>query len=90
LNNTQKSHLASVLADTEDKCIGILLKPQLTIRRALERNSLPAILAEHDRLLGSATTPGQLPATLKFDYSTTSGGPKRTSPIPLPDQPAKK
>ncbi len=92
LNNTQKSHLASVLADTEDKCIGALLKPQMTIRRALTlgQNSLPAILAEHDRLLGSATTPGQLPETLKFDYSTNSTGPKLTAPIPLPDPPAKK
>jgi hypothetical protein len=90
LNKTQKSHLASVLADIEEKCISTLLKPQLTIRRALERNSLPAILAEHDRLLGSATAPGELPQTLKFDYSTNPNGPKLTSPIPLPDPPAKK
>jgi len=90
LNNTQKSHLTSVLADIEEKCISTLLKPQLTIRRALERNSLPAILAEHDRLLGSATTPGELPQTLKFDYSTNPDGPKLTAPIPLPDPPAKK
>jgi hypothetical protein len=94
LNNTQKSHLTSVLADTEDKCIGTLLKPQMTIRRALtlEQNSLPAILAEHDRLLGSATTTGELPQTLKFDYSTSTNptDPKLTAPIPLPDPPAKK
>jgi hypothetical protein len=90
LNNTQKSHLISVLADIEEKCIGALLQPQRTIRMALSGNSLPAILAEHDRLLGSATTPGQLPQTLKFDYSTNPNGPKLTSPIPLPDPPAKK
>ena len=91
LNDTQKSHLASVLVDTEDKCIGLLLaKPQLTIRRALERNNVQAILAEHDRILGTATTPGQLPTALKFDYSTTPTGPKRTAPIPLPDPPTKK
>jgi len=90
LNDTQKSHLVSVLADIEDKCIGVILKPQRTIRMALERNSLPAILAEHDRLLGSATAPGQLSETLKFDYSTNPNGPKLTAPIPLPDPPAKK
>ena len=90
LNDTQKSHLASVLVDTEDKCIGGLLgRPQLTIRRALERNSVSAILAEHDRLLGSATTPGQLPTTLKFDYGST-GNSNRTAPLPLPDPPTKK
>ena len=90
LNNTQKSHLASVLVDIEEKCIGTLLKPQRTIRMALERNSLPAILAEHDRLLGSATTPGELPQALKFDYSTNPNGPKLTAPILLPDPPANK
>ncbi|MBA7617700.1 hypothetical protein ES703_25016 [subsurface metagenome] len=91
LNDTQKSHLASVLVDTEDKCIGRLLSnPQLTIRRALERQNAQAILDEHDRLLGTATTPGQLPTALKFDYSTTTTGPKRTAPLPLPDPPTKK
>jgi hypothetical protein len=91
LNDTQKSHLASVLVETEDKCIGRLLSnPQLTIRRALERQNAQAIIAEHDRLLGTATTPGQLPTTLKFDYSTTTTGPKRTAPLPLPNPPTKK
>jgi len=91
LNDTQKSHLASVLVETEDKCIGRLLgNPQLTIRRALERQNAQAILDEHDRLLGTATTPGQLPTTLKFDYGSTTTGPKRTAPLPLPDPPTKK
>jgi hypothetical protein len=90
LNNTQKSQLMTVLADTEDKCIGLILnKPQMTIRRAIERNSLPDILAEHDRLLGSATTTGQLPQTLKFDYSTNNG-PARSAPLTLPEPPVKK
>ena len=89
LNDTQKSHLASVLVDTEDKCIGRLLaKPQLTIRKAVERKSMPAILAEHDRLLGTAATPGQLPTALKFDYGTT-GGSTRAAPLTLPDPPTK-
>lgn len=90
LNDTQKSHLASVLVETEDKCIGRLLgKPQLTIRRVVERKNIQAILAEHDRLLGTATTPGQLPTALKFDYSST-GSSTRTAPLPLPDPPTKK
>ncbi len=88
LNDTQKSHLASVLVETEDKCLGRLLgKPQLTIRRLVERKNVQAILAEHDRLLGTAATPGQLPTALNFDYSTTPSG-TSTAPLPLPDQPA--
>ena len=91
LNDTQKSHLSTVLVETEDKCIGRLLgNPQLTIRRALERQNAQAILDEHDRLLGTATTPGQLPTTLKFDYGTTTTGPKRTAPLALPEPPTKK
>ncbi len=89
LNDTQKSHLASVLVETEDKCLGRLLgNPQLTIRRALERQNVQAVMDEHDRLLGTATTPGQLPATLKFDYGST-GSSKSTAPLPLPDPPTK-
>ncbi|MFB0555622.1 MAG: hypothetical protein ACETWQ_20140 [Phycisphaerae bacterium] len=89
LNDTQKSHLASVLVETEDKCLGRLLgSPQLTIRRALERQNAQGIMDEHDRLLGTATTTGQLPATLKFDYGST-GSSTRTAPLPLPNQPAK-
>ena len=91
LNDTQKSHLSTVLVETEDKCIGRLLgNPQLTIRRARERQNAQAILDEHDRLLGTATIPGQLPTTLKFDYGTTTTGPKRTAPLALPEPPTKK
>ena len=90
LNGTQKSHLSTVLVETEDKCIGRLLgNPQLTIRRARERQNAQAILDEHDRLLGTATTSGQLPTALKFDYGTT-GSSTRTAPLPLPDPPTKK
>ena len=89
LNDTQKSHLVTVLIETEDKCLGRLLgKPQLTIRRVVERKNVQAILAEHDRLLGTAATPGQLPTALKFDYSST-GSSRRTAPLPLPDPPTK-
>ncbi|MHC4555835.1 MAG: hypothetical protein ACYTFW_12500 [Planctomycetota bacterium] len=89
LNNTQKQHLASVLVEIEEKCIGRLLdRPQLTIRRAIERKNMTAILDEHNRLLGDETTPGQLPAKFGFDYTTSTTGPKRTSPIPL-DPPTK-
>ena len=92
LNDTQKSHLISVIADTEDKCISTLLKPQTNIRRALtlEQNNLQALLAEHDRLLGNAATPGELPQALSFDYSTNPNGPRLSAPIPLPNPPAKK
>jgi hypothetical protein len=90
LTENQRNQLASVLVETEDKCIGMLLnKPQLTIRRAVERMDMQAILAEHDRLLGSENTTGQLPAKFNFDYSTNPTGPRRTAPLTLPDPPQK-
>jgi len=85
LNDPQKRHLIAVLVETEEKCIGRLLnRPQLTIRRAIEKESMTALLDEHNRLLGAETTPGELPTRLGFDY-----GSNRTAPIPLPDPPQK-
>ncbi|MHC4507920.1 MAG: hypothetical protein ACYTAO_03040 [Planctomycetota bacterium] len=85
LSEVQKRHLVSVLVEVEEKCIGRLLnRPQLTIRRAIERESMTALLDEHNRLLGAETTPGELPSKLGFDY-----GSNRTAPIPLPDPPKK-
>ena len=90
LNPTQLGHLVSVLIEIEEKCVSRLLEqPQSAIRRAIERDSLPTVLEEHNRLLGAETTPGQLPSRLGFDYGTTSNGTKRTSPVPLPDPPQK-
>ena len=90
LNETQKQQLASVLIEVEDKSVSRLLgEPQVTIRRAIERNNITALSDEHNKLLGDKTTAGQLPSKLGFDYSTTPNGPKRTAPIPLPDKPQK-
>ena len=90
LNETQKQNLASLLIEIEDKSISRLLGvPQVTIRRAIERENMAALSDEHNRLLGDETTTGQLPSKLGFDYSTTPNGPKRTAPIPLPEKPQK-
>ena len=90
LNETQKLQLASVLIEIEEKSVSRLLgEPQVTIRRAIERNNIAALSDEHNILLGGETTAGQLPSKLGFDYSTTPNGPKRTAPIPLPVKPTK-
>jgi len=88
LNETQKQHLASVLIEIEEKCISRLLGvPQVTIRRAIERDNMTALSDEHNRLLGDETSTGLLPSKFNFDYSTTPNGPKRTAPVPLPEKP---
>lgn len=85
LNDDQKRGLLSVIIETEDKCISRLMeKPQATLRRAVERDSMTTLLEEHNKLLGADGAPGQLPSKLGFDY-----GSNRTAPIPLPDPPQK-
>ncbi len=90
LNDTQKGHLVSVMVEVQEKCVSRLMgAPQTTFRRAIERENAAAISDEHDALLGSGTTPGQLPSRLAFDYGTDSAGAKRTVPVPLQDAPRK-
>jgi hypothetical protein len=87
LTDIQKQQLVSVLVETEEKCIGRLLgRPQTTIRRAIERENLPALLQEHDRLLGSETRAGELALRLNFNYGTASSD-SRTAPTPLSGPP---
>lgn len=89
LSDTQKHQLVSVLVETEEKCIGRLLgRPQTTIRRAIERENLPALLQEHNRLLGDETRAGELASRLNFNYGTSSSG-SRNAPTPLPEPPTK-
>lgn len=88
LSATEKHHLASVLVETENKCINKLLdRPQSTIKRAIERSDYPALLREHNRLFGDEARMGELALRLKFDYGTNPTGRKRIAPLPLPDPP---
>ena len=90
LNSTQKQHLASVLVEIEEKCINKLMDiSQPIIRRTLERENIETLMDEHNRLLGTETTPGELPTKLGFNYNTTLTGTIRTAPLPLPDPPQK-
>lgn len=84
LDNTQRQQLVSVLAEIEENCISKTLDDPLQtgIRRAIAGNDMKALEAERNRLLGEV-----LPAKLGFDYGTDSDGSRRTTPLPLPDQP---
>ena len=91
LSDTQKHHLASVLVETEDKCIRWLLEmPQTTIRKTVERADYSALQREHNRLFGNESSPGELASKLKFDYGTDAAGKKRAAPLPLPEPPRTK
>jgi len=89
LSDTQRQQLASVMIETEDKCISKLLgKTQTVIKRAIEADSIMTVLREHDRLLGAEAEAGQLPSKLNFKYGSTSGS--SSAPIPLPEPPKAK
>ena len=84
LRDPSREYLAGVLIDTEDKCLGKLLgTPQTTIRKALESNDTKALQTEHDRLFGTTSRPGALPAKFSFTYG--GDGQSLQAPIPLLD-----
>ena len=90
LRENNKHYLASVLVETEDKCIGKLLgRPQSTIRRAVEQKDHSSLLGEHNRLLGDEIREGQLALKLNFDYGRDPSGKKMVAPLTLLNPPKK-
>jgi hypothetical protein len=88
LSDAQKNQLASVLVETETSYIGKRLKvTQSVVKNAVEQGDFPALLQEHDRLLGDETRAGQLPLKLNFDYGKKPDGSRRTAPLALPEPP---
>ena len=88
LRDQSRDYLASVLIETEDKCLGKLLgTPQGAIRKAVETNDAKALQAEHDRLLGAAGQAGLLSA--KFSFSYGAEGQNLLAPLPLLDPPTR-
>jgi hypothetical protein len=88
LSDTQKNQLASVLVETEISYISKRLKvTQSVIKNAVEQGDFPALLQEHDRLLGDETKAGQLPLKLNFDYGKEPDGSRRIAPLALPEPP---
>ncbi len=80
--------LTAVTVDVEDKCLtGLLGRAQTTLKRAAEKSDMDAIQAEHDRLLGTATTRGELPQALQINYGSLPDGRERTQPKTLPPAP---
>jgi len=86
LRELSASHLASVLVETEQQCVGKLLGSQQTgITRAIEAGDLNALQTEHDKLLGGPNQAGALPSKFNFTYGSAQD--KRTTPLALPGLP---
>ncbi len=82
LDNQQRQYLLTVIIQTEQKCLSRLLGQQQTkLKQAIEKKDFQALMAEHNRLLGSGSSRGELPAKLGFTYNG------QTSPTILPDPP---
>jgi hypothetical protein len=82
LNYTHKRQLASVMVDIEVNCVSAFLnKPQITMRRAIEGESLSSLLQEHNRLLGDETKAGEIPKRLNITYESTDGSNHTYPPV---------
>jgi hypothetical protein len=89
LRDQSRDYLATVLIETEDKCLSKLLgASQGAIRKAVEANNDPKPLqAEHDRLFGGGGQPGVFPAKFSFTYG--ADGQSLPAPLPLLDPPTR-
>lgn len=85
LSKVQRRQLISVMVGTEEKCASKLLgAPRSAMKRAIERGDDAALLAEHNRLLGTDAKVGELAAKIKFVYGPDASGNKRNGPFALP------
>jgi hypothetical protein len=83
LSPVQKSQLITVMVETEDKCIGNMTGPQQNIKKAIEQGQMKTLMDEHNKLLGSSTTQGQLPLKYGFNYGKTESGSIRNAPLTI-------
>jgi hypothetical protein len=91
LSDSNKQYLASVLVETEDKCISKLLgSAQSNIKRAIEESNISLLRQEYNKLFGNQAKAGELTRKLGIDYGTDANGRKRMAPKPLPDPPKSK
>ncbi len=91
LSENQKGQLVSILVEIEMSSVSKLLDmPQSTIKKVIEQKEYTLLLREHDRLLGSKTSAGELPSKFNFNYGGNPNEGERTAPVVLPEPPAKK
>ncbi|MDO8302684.1 MAG: hypothetical protein Q7T18_05545, partial [Sedimentisphaerales bacterium] len=90
LDKAQKEQLASVLVQTESRVLPKLLgAPQAGIKKAVEKDTDQALMAEHKDLFGDGETRGKLGTALNIEYQNADGT-KRVTPLPLPEKPKTK
>lgn len=91
LSAAQKRRLASVLVETEHKCVRKkIFEPTIKIKKAVEQADYETLWLEHSSLFGDETRAGQLTRKLKFHYGLDPNGNERTAPLTLPEPPKTK
>jgi len=85
LTDTQNQQLISVMVDVEENCTSKLLgAPRTAVKRAIERDDDAALIAEHNRLLGTDSQAGELAAKIRFVYGPDATGKKQNGPFAIP------
>lgn len=80
LSDTSKVYLTSVITQTEKHLPRMVVDWQSTFKRAIEKNSMSTLLAEHDVLFGTSSKAGKLPAAMAFDYGKAPDGSAKNAP----------
>ncbi|MBN2588577.1 MAG: hypothetical protein JXA96_01845 [Sedimentisphaerales bacterium] len=85
LDSRQIAELVTVIIETENTCIKNMVGTQQSFKKAIEKKQLNTLMDEHNKLLGSNTTQGQLPAKFNFNYGQDENGSIRNAPLTLSD-----
>jgi hypothetical protein len=89
LSDTQKTHLISVMVETEKNCIPKLTgKPSFAIKKAIEASDNKALQQEYINLFGDQTKPRQLLSDVNFDFGKNKDGGAITNPLQIPAPPS--
>ena len=75
--------LFTVIIEVERVALKNLGITQTSILKAIEKDNLDGLVAEHDALLGSGSSKGKLPVSLEFGYGKPDGTGEKSSPDKL-------
>ncbi len=85
---SRKAIISAILTVEDGPLSNLLGVKSSSLRSAIQKNNMEALLKEHDAILGSSATAGSLAAKIKFSYEGNAKGPKAlTPPTSSPQKP---
>ncbi len=84
LSESQKTVFVTVIVETESKCISNMIGAQQNLQKAIQDDQMQTLKDEAGKILGTASSQGQLAAKYGFNYGKTDSGAIQTAPLTLP------